>query len=598
MALGSGDAVRQDILLRLRANPKQAKRAMKSFERETQTTTQAIKANWAKIAGGIAAVTGAIKLASDSFQTFAEDARLAAAAAEADIDALKIATQGLVSEVELMRFAAAGMTGDLHITEEQLQQVARAALVFRKEGTSLNRTMELLTDFLREGSVDAMENLGIVTEATGTEMERFQAVVKEAAERQAEFTDGQLRLAGDEAVKGMVLVEDFWRTTKNIIGGAVAGTAEFMSNVIGLTEATREAAAAFRELQGVRAERDAFIRRSTERLGGAEREIDLFQRGFAALSANGVDMSGLSPEQVIAVGRALAGGVAASRIGEANAQFAAGNEALRRAGQRGAGAGGIGPSARDVGLGVTDPGAIGGPEAGGIGAVGLGGGGALGAMGALDAPTGDKNFSAFSDVLSQLQTEATSAERAINMLGLTMEEVFADSGAAAMRTFQSAATDAIVAMSKGAMDLGEAWELVAGQIVNSIGTQLIQRGVSALAEAAILAFKPGAQANAAGLAAAGGVAIATGTSIVAVGKELGFGGEQTSARPAAGGGGSPPAVAGLGQPQGSGGEGGNNITVVLGSEWHAMSPTERRYHWNRFLGESGRDSGAGHVRRN
>lgn len=507
----------------------EAAKSHETLRTRVESATNSIRESWVKISGAIAAVSGSVALVAKSWQTFQEETALAAASSGANIERIQNATQGLITGTESMRLAAAGLNAEFVLTQEEIEKVSRFLLVLRDRGiTDTQRAAERLGEAIRESNVNAFEEWGFIIDETSGTLEAHNAIMKTITEQNALFTDSMLALQGDEVQRGLVQLSDFWSDLQVNIGRATIATLRYLGLVQGLGGG-RSALEELDDFGGFGDFVGGIVAGATGAQAGRARGFGLADAGktleqllaqqralnqlvLGDLSRISFDVLGsLNPEQQ-------------SRIEKLTEELEKTAKSLREGRGRRAEptdferrldfilGGGLGDPA-----GLVSPALIPEPDpeaSEGIGALagaltgGVGLGGGLGGLSAIEENQRLREQQAGIDRLAEL-------ERA---RGLALES------SAAFQTLESAAVRAFTAMASGAIGAGEAMKQFAGDALTGEGQLLIGKGISALMQAGIFAWLPGAQVNASGLAASGAASLAAGGILTAAGRLLGGGG--------------------------------------------------------------------------
>ncbi len=214
--MGLGD-IKQRILFQFKSDTKQAQRGIGKLRKQTQDASRGMRANWMHVAGGIAAVTAAFQVARVAVDKFQEFTIASAAASKASIDELKKATKGYVSELDLLKFAAAATNSDFKIQQTELNEVAKFMIKLRAEGNELTKVQEKVTQAIVEGNVAALEEFGVMIESTGSKVNDHKKILEELARRNKEGGD-VVEIAGDKFAKSAVKFDDAMQRMANAIG--------------------------------------------------------------------------------------------------------------------------------------------------------------------------------------------------------------------------------------------------------------------------------------------------------------------------------------------------------------------------------------------
>lgn len=115
-----------------------------------------------KVGAAVGAAVALWKGAQVAARAYLEDVRLESAAAGAQVDRLRAATQGLVETDTLLAFAGKAQHGVWRLNQQEMETVLEGANALRiRMGTELQPTVEKLTEALAKGSTRALKEFGI-----------------------------------------------------------------------------------------------------------------------------------------------------------------------------------------------------------------------------------------------------------------------------------------------------------------------------------------------------------------------------------------------------------------------------------------------------
>ena len=201
---GIGKDVNSTVTLEYKANVEQAKAALRDLSGEQKKNAQAavtgledqIKAHErlaSKITLGIGIAAGAVALGIQGFKKYEEATRLGAASAGADMDRLRTASHGLLTDMELMGVAAEAMNGRFKLTSEELETVLGAAVALEARGIMpLSEATQKLGEAVRKGEIDPLKELGIAYDENLAKTDKRGAAMKALSTLSAEAARGTL----------------------------------------------------------------------------------------------------------------------------------------------------------------------------------------------------------------------------------------------------------------------------------------------------------------------------------------------------------------------------------------------------------------------
>lgn len=232
MGLLSG--ITSNVLIKMKADTSQAKRATKDLaasqkKLSKQTVDGLNKQNammgkslkmWGKIAVGVGSAVVAFKAAKVAFRAFADDAQLRGAAAGISLEKLRKASQGLISDYDLLSQAGALQNTTFKLNQEEMEEVIKFMLILRKQGNDMAEVQARVTKAFVKGKVEALEPFGVVVENVGTKVEKAANLMRAMREENAKFS-GSLEIAGDDAKKVGIKLANAFQDAKVALGQLV-----------------------------------------------------------------------------------------------------------------------------------------------------------------------------------------------------------------------------------------------------------------------------------------------------------------------------------------------------------------------------------------
>lgn len=229
--MGLGDTFKSLVLTEYKADTKQmrselkklkgeqkdqAKAAIESAEKQNKAIDAQI-AMLGKAVVAIGAVTAAYQVAEAGIESYQKRSRLSAATVGADIDGLKKATNGLVSETKLLEFASKAMNGTFKLSQGQMEIALQGALALRKEGNELTKSLENIGKALQEGTSEPLKELGINFKTANDTAVGVNDVLNELA-KTAREKGGDLAIPGDEMAQSQIAMRDAVEDLKVSLG--------------------------------------------------------------------------------------------------------------------------------------------------------------------------------------------------------------------------------------------------------------------------------------------------------------------------------------------------------------------------------------------
>ena len=250
----------------------QAQETIKHLETQNRGIEKQV-ATLGKIAVGIGVVTGAYMTLKKSMGDFQRHMQLTHAAAGINISQLQKASHGLLTEWQLMEFAAAGTTGVWKLNQKQLETVANWITVLRNEGKNLSDVFETMKKAIQSGGVEELQRLGIRIQNVKGQLARkgseegLNGLMAEAQKQMGRFVD----IAGDDSIRAS---NNFANATKHM-STALGALAQSLAPVVDLLAKAVEGWARFGS--GLRygfGERGSILRTAVEGTGEAQMRAD------------------------------------------------------------------------------------------------------------------------------------------------------------------------------------------------------------------------------------------------------------------------------------------------------------------------------------
>lgn len=254
--MGLGDVV-SNALIRVKADTSQAKAELRSLRGEERKAAQERLgelekqnsgidkqiAMWGKAALAVGAGVAAFKIAKDAANAYLEDVRLQSAAAGANLDRLKMATQGLVEADKLLEFAGKAQHGTWKLNQEEMDRVLRGAMALRAQfGGELEPTIEKLTESISKGSTKSLREFGIEAKDKVGVLKELDAI--------AASVGGNAALMGDEFKRSEVALADSLDDLKGSLGELVIALAPVIEGLAGAVGLLNDAITGWKLLFG------------------------------------------------------------------------------------------------------------------------------------------------------------------------------------------------------------------------------------------------------------------------------------------------------------------------------------------------------------
>jgi hypothetical protein len=159
---------------------------------QAQQAMSALKAGWINAAAGLTVIEKAFNFVAGAAEKVNQALKdqgqfYSAVKSDAELAALQIsmaATDGMIKPMALAKGANVLMRGDMKLTQEQFNAVAKAAVELgRATGEDVNSVFDRLSKGVLKGSTEAFSEYGITIRATGTIHERQATILKEITSR-------------------------------------------------------------------------------------------------------------------------------------------------------------------------------------------------------------------------------------------------------------------------------------------------------------------------------------------------------------------------------------------------------------------------------
>jgi len=204
-----------------------AKAAIQGMEDQKAAHDRMVKG----ITVGLGIAGGAIALGIGAFKSYAEQSRLAAASSGADMDRLRSASHGLVTNIGLMSVAAEGMNGRWKLTSAEMEKVLGAAVELERKGFGpLDEITKKLGEAIKKGEIDPLKELGVAYDETLAKTDKRAAALKALAVLSKAAADG-VESETERIRQSATRLENMWDDAKAATGEWVVSTLDDLAIV-------------------------------------------------------------------------------------------------------------------------------------------------------------------------------------------------------------------------------------------------------------------------------------------------------------------------------------------------------------------------------
>ncbi len=176
----------------------------------------------------LAVANEALKIGGEAFKAYEENQRLSIAAANTSIGDLRASSQGLRTDLDLLKLAAAGNAATFKSNQQQLENAAAAMVAFERAGFDAGKSTEKVREAILKGNVEPLKELGINLDAAKTKQEQFAQLQTVLAQKAREAGEGHAA-AGESFKRAAVEYDNAMRDIKVALGELVAGLAPLIS---------------------------------------------------------------------------------------------------------------------------------------------------------------------------------------------------------------------------------------------------------------------------------------------------------------------------------------------------------------------------------
>lgn len=223
-------------LKKLRGEEKKRHKALlEDMEKQNERIDEQI-ARWGKVAVGIGAAVAAYRVGTSAADEYFKVTQLRSATAGTNVERLKSAVQGLVSETELLRFTQNATTGDFKLSQAQMERVLRGTVALAAKGHDLTEVLERTGQAVREGNVEPLKEYGMVLRTDVNDTMEGSLEIVRAFGNEWEKTGGKVDIAGKSMRQAQVEMNDVLTELKVRVGELVAALApaiKLLSEAVG-----------------------------------------------------------------------------------------------------------------------------------------------------------------------------------------------------------------------------------------------------------------------------------------------------------------------------------------------------------------------------
>jgi len=286
------------IDIKVTADTREATANLSRFSASAKAAAESAGRIAAGVAGGVAAIgAGAYKIAE--FAAAAEQQEMAINRLGPAYDAVRAATNGVVTAQDALRAQQTLVQSGLRVSTEQLATITRAAREYsRATGTEMTQSLEQLTDALRTGSGEGLGRFGVSLQQGVTGSRAFGSALEQltAQQRNAGVSARTLREDLDKLPEGLMAIGT---SILSVLEGPADALTRWLTGLVGASTSLRgvlsEIASAGDTIRQ-RERQEATDRANTQRL---EAQEALFRTaGAAGLSLSREQIRGLSPERL------------------------------------------------------------------------------------------------------------------------------------------------------------------------------------------------------------------------------------------------------------------------------------------------------------
>lgn len=185
-----------------------------------ENSSKNLIASFARIVGPVASAVGAITLLKKGFNDLAQYSKLAASAGVVDLNALREASAGLLTETQLLTIASAANRGQIKLNSEQKIAAVGAIRALIREGNEEREVIQKVTQALIKGKLEGLDDFGFAAESTGSKVGDFNSLMAQLSARAAGVKGSAL--TAEESIQSLgVKTEDAFDRISRAFGRLV-----------------------------------------------------------------------------------------------------------------------------------------------------------------------------------------------------------------------------------------------------------------------------------------------------------------------------------------------------------------------------------------
>lgn len=181
-----------------------------------------------KVNVAIAGVTKVVELGRQAWSAFEEHQRLTAASGDASLGRLRAASHGLRNDMDLLRLAAVANQATFKLSEDQLDNAARAMIAFERAGVQGAKATEKVREAILKGNIEPLKELGVNLDAAQGKGAQFAQLMQVLGEKAA-GAGSATATSSEDFKRAGVEWDNAMNKMQVAIGGLVAALAPLLS---------------------------------------------------------------------------------------------------------------------------------------------------------------------------------------------------------------------------------------------------------------------------------------------------------------------------------------------------------------------------------